>query len=134
MGWDVLILNADGVPKSLSGLPKDWAPKSMGDAAEVRAAIATSAPDVDWTDPAWGVFAGDEFSVEFNLAATGPVDSFALHIRGGGDPLRLIADLCRPNGWAAVDFSTGDLIDLTNPSPESWLAWQQYRDRILGKG
>ena len=36
MSWDVLILNADGAPRSTTEMTDDWQPKTMGDAETVR--------------------------------------------------------------------------------------------------
>ncbi len=129
MSWGVLILNRDGTPSSLVDVPDDWMPKPMGDAAAVRSGISTVLPLVDWSDPGWGLYRTADFSIEFNVNATGLVDGFTLHIRGGGDPLPTIVGVCSANGWVALDYSTGQLIDLVNPSRESWLAFQRFRDQ-----
>jgi hypothetical protein len=128
MSWDVLILNRDGTPPSLVDVPDEWMPKPMGDAAAVRAGISAVLP-VDWSGPNWGLYRADDFSIEFNVNTTGLVDGVTLHIRGAGDPLPTIVGLCSANGWVALDYSTGQLMDLVNPSRESWLAFQRFRDR-----
>jgi hypothetical protein len=133
MSWDVMIMMAEGTPLSLQELPRDWLPKPMGDAAQVRAAISNSLDGVDWSQPAWGTFAGDLFTFEINIIATGSVDAFSLHARGAGDPLPAIVELCSANGWCAFDYSTGERIDLENPSRESWLAFQDYRARVTSR-
>src|SRR4029453_8210949 len=129
-----MILNREGTPANLQGLPDYWMPQPIGDAASVRKAISAAVPGVDWSDPAWGTYRGDGFSVEFNFQADGTVEGFALHIRGGGDPFPTIVALCARNDWAAVDYSTGELIDLEHPSRDSWAAFQQYRDKVAGTG
>jgi hypothetical protein len=134
MSWDVMILNADGTPRSTAEMPKDWRPKTMGDMETVRAMINGTLPGIDWTDPAWGHLLGDGYSIAFNYQTAGEVDSFMLHIRGGGDPVSAIVRLCKSNGWVALDASTGNLMDLDAPSRESWTRFQAYRDRILGRG
>jgi hypothetical protein len=129
-----MILNGDGMPASLENVAADWMPKSMGDTNVVRDAISAVVPGVDWSDPKWGIYLGAGFSIEFNFQAAGPVDAFTLHIRGGGDPLPTIVTLCSRNAWVAYDYSTGEMIDLQPPARESWLAFQQYRDQITGRG
>ncbi len=131
MSWDVMVLNGDGTPTSLVDVSDDWMPKPIGDAEAVRTRITVALPAVDWSDPGWGSYEGDGFSIEFNVHATGLVDGFTLHIRGGGDPLPTIVSLCSANGWVAVDYSTGRLIDLVHPSRESWLAFQRFRDEAI---
>jgi hypothetical protein len=134
MSWDVLILNADGTPRSLAEIPEDWQLRTMGDIETARAMINGTLPGVDWTDPAWGHFLGDGYSIEFNYPSAGEVDSFMLHVRGGGDPVSAIVRLCKRNGWAALDTSAGDFMDLDAPSREGWIQFQAFRDRVLGRG
>lgn len=112
MSWDVMILNREGTPERLEDVPKDWMPRPMGAADTVRDAIRRTLPSADWSDPGWGIFDGDGFSITFNFQETGTVDAFTLHIRGGGDPLSTIVRLCRENDWAAYDYSNGEMIDL----------------------
>jgi len=124
-------MNGDGTPQSLHDVPKDWVPNPLGDATVIRSAIAGTLPDTDWSNPSWGLSAGPGFSFEFNIQSEGPVDAFTIHVRGSGDPLPAIVSLCRANGWVAFDYSTGELLDLSNPSNESWERFQAYRDRIV---
>jgi hypothetical protein len=131
MSWDVLIFSGQGAPSSVSAIPDDWRPHSMGDAEEVRNLITTALPGTDWSDPAWGILDGADWSIEFNYNKTGPVDSFMLHIRGGGDPIAAITGLCRANGWIALDTSTGEFMDLTDPSRDGWDGFKKYRDQVL---
>lgn len=133
MSWDIMILNSDGTPDCLHDAPKDWMPKPMGEAASVRSAITSALPNTDWSDPAWGILAEDSFSLEFNFQKDGPVDAFTIHVRGGGDPLPSIVQLCTTNGWVAFDYSTGEMIDLEDPSRDSWMRFQAYRDRIISQ-
>lgn len=124
MSWDVVIMKTPGDGE---GTPQP----TLGDAGPVREAISRCLPNVDWSDPAWGVLEGAGWSIEFNFAAAGPVDSFMLHVRGGGDPLGAITKLCRENDWVALDMSTGDYLDLRSPSDAGWKSFQGFRDSVL---
>ena len=104
----------------------------MGDAQDVRQAISGAVPGVDWSDPAWGIHKSEGFSIVFNFQASGPVEAFTLHVRGGGDPLPTIVGLCSLNGWVALDHATGELIDLDHPSQGGWVAFQRFRDKVIG--
>lgn len=55
-----------------------------------------------------------------------------LHVRGGGDAISAIASFARPLGWAALDCSTSEFLELDNPSQAGWEAFQAYRDKIIG--
>jgi hypothetical protein len=126
MSWDVMILNAEGTPRCTAEMPADWRPKTMGETETVRAMIDRALPEVDWTDPRWGCLRGDGCSIEFQFQISGDVEAFTLHVRGGGDPVSAIVHLCKCNGWVALDYSTGELIDLDAPSRESWTRFQAY--------
>ncbi len=133
MSWDVMVLRSENLPPDLGNPPEDWMPDEMGEAELVRSKISQALPGVDWSDPAWGRFEGEGFSIEFNFQESGAVNAFTLHIRGWGDPLPAIVGLCRPHGWAAFDYSDGSRINLDNPSRENWAAFQAYRDKVTGQ-
>ena len=114
MSWDISIHR---IPEggTIADALKDGAPP-LGPAVAVRHAVASRCP-VDWTDPQWGVLDIDDVSIEFNVGAQDPIESMMLHIRGEGDPMPIIADLCKVNGWGAIDMSEGP-IDLDNLDAE----------------
>ncbi len=129
MSWTVSVLGGKE-PPPLDHLPDDWRPEPLGSGEEVRRRISAHLPGVDWSDPAWGLYGGDGFTFEFNVGREEPVESFAVHVRGGGDA---VADLLRfavPNGWHLIDWSTGEYIDPRSPSEAGWVGWQAYRDKI----
>jgi len=128
-----MIHRADGLPPHIHDIADDHQFVPMGDAVEVRSNISKVLPDVDWSDPAWGVLDGDGYSIEFNFQPDGPVTGFMLHVRGGSDPIAAIVKLCSAHGWAAIDTSTGDYIDLQAPSHEGWESFQGFRDQIVGR-
>lgn len=132
MSWDVLILRSDGTTP-IHELPKDWRPDPLGDADELRDRLARFFGSLDWSDPAWGILEGNGFSLEFNFTKSGLVDSFMLHVRGGGDAVSPIVAMCKHFCWQALDCSSGDFIDLTNPSTEGWERFQAYRDKVFGR-
>jgi hypothetical protein len=56
-------------------------------------AITAAAPGVDFSDPTWGFIEADQYSIEVNIGDADPVDSFALHVRGGDSAVVVIADI-----------------------------------------
>ena len=126
MSWDVMIFGGD--PEQFTN--EETAP-SLGDAADVRTKISRSLPEVDWTDPAWGVLEGDGWSIEFNHKTDGIADELMLHVRGGGDPIGAIVKLCRDNGWVAYDTTADAVIDLAAPWTRSWEEFQAFRDKAF---
>ena len=97
-----------------------------------RRQIAQHLPGVDWSDPNWGIYEEDEFTIEFNTGEDDPLESLMLHVRGGGDALQALLRLARPTGWGLLDCSTSEFIDLENPSAEGWEAFQEFRDNAIG--
>lgn len=119
MSWDVVILD--------SGEP----PQALGPAERVRASISNIVPTVDWSDPAWGTLESEEWSIEFNVGDAPVVESVMLHVRGDGDPLPVIASICATNGWAALDTSTDERLDLAAPSRKGWDDFRALREAVL---
>lgn len=102
----------------------------LGPAEEVRAAISGVHPDVDWTDPGWGVLERDEWTIELNMDTEPLIRSIMLHVRGSGHPVAAIAAICRQTGWVATDLATGKTLDPDRPSERGWRDFQQFRDSI----
>ena len=122
MSWNLIIL-----PREDPDLD-DVA--TLGDVSEVRARLASVLSPIDWSDPGSGVFEGDGFRIEIALQADGQVPSFMLHVTGQGEPMPVVIELCRKNGWELFDSVAGDYIDIENPSD---LGWKGYHAHIEGK-
>ena len=88
-------------------------------------------PCVDWSDPTWGLFGGDGFSIEFNVGKDEPIKHLMLHVHGGGDAISAITTFARPLGWSALDCSSGQFLDLDHPSKTGWEGFQAYRDQVI---
>lgn len=130
MSWDVLVLNYEG--RRVSEIDEEQLKSvPLGPAAQVRKRIAAHLPGVDWSDPAWGIFHGEDFSIEFNAEKSDPLESIMLHVRGGGDVVPTLLSFATPNGWALLDMSSTEFIDPENPSPEGWEGFQEYRDKVV---
>ena len=128
MSWDVLLLK-----EKCDLNDKDVDVPPLGNRDEIIRTLTALMADLDYSDPTWGILESDEFSIEFNTGREELVDSIMLHIRGGGDPLIIIKLICDHTGWGAFDTSTSDFMDTDKLSPESWLAFQKFRDRVIGK-
>lgn len=131
MSWDVLILNSDGTPEDLNSVPSGWMPIPIGEVSVVREQINRTIDNIEWSVPAWGSYQHEGLSIEFNLQDKGVVESFALHIRGQGDPIPIIATLCRENGWVAIDYYDSKMIDFDQDAHTRWKRFTDYRDDVL---
>jgi len=127
----VVVYRYQGPAPAVQSIPDDYRFPSMGDATTVRKQISAAVSSVDWADPAWGILEDDGYSIEINIKGSGPIDSFMLHVRGGGDPVSVIARLCQLNGWVALDTSAGEFMDLNAPSHDGWRQFQAFRDQVL---
>jgi hypothetical protein len=130
MSWDVLILHLPEGVRSVSELPDDFESGPLGDRTSLIGAIHAVAPDVDFSDPAWGLLSRDAFSIEFNVGADEQVESIMLHVRGGAGSVELIAELLARLGERAVDVQTGDLFEPV-AAVESLAEWRAYRDQVV---
>ncbi len=136
MSWDVLLQSLPPEIRSLDEIPADYAPPSLGSRADLIARIAARLPSVDFSDPAWGRLEGESFSIELNLGSESVTQSLMLHIRGGGEALGVVREICEALRCPAIDCSEGGLIDFGSPhASEGWQRWCAYRDRVLaGRG
>ena len=132
MSWDVLVLNYHGSPPAdIDAMAAAPDPEPLGDGESVRDAISQLLDGVDWTEPAWGVYFNDGYSIEFNVGREKTVDSIMLHVRGGGDAIAAMLQFAQPNNWSLFDCSTSEFIDPNSPSQEGWEGFQAYRDKIV---
>jgi hypothetical protein len=134
MSWDVMLFRFEGEPPADANEIDEKKMVPLGPAAAVRAAISAGLPGVDWSDPTWGGYDGPGFSIEFNTGDEDPIESIMLLVRGGGDAVPAIMAFAVPAGWSALDCSTGKFLDPVRPSDEGWRKFQDYRDRVIGRG
>lgn len=128
MSWDVMVMDVGTPPPPMEEME---AGNVMGSPDKVREQISAHLPDVDWSDPSWGIYEGDGFSFEFNMGEEEEQDGFMVHVRGGGDAISALLQFAIPNGWSLLDCSTSEWIDPDNPSDEGWTGFQEFRDRVI---
>ena len=130
MSWDVMLFKFNVPPASTEEIDESNI-VPLGQSAQVREAISSMLPGVNWSDPAWGVVDGPGFSIEFNTGKEDPIKSIMLHVRGGGNAVPAIMAFAIPAGWSALDCSTGEFLDPVKPSDEGWKKFQEYRDQVI---
>jgi hypothetical protein len=131
VSWDVSVFGGNE-PPPVDNFPPDWEPPIIGSAHEVRASISAHLPDVDWSDPGWGLYGGKGFTFEFSITGD-PVRHIMVYVRGSGDAVADLLRFATPNGWYLLDWSSGRLIDHQNPS-SCWEEWQEYAAKIRKQG
>ena len=122
MSWNLIIL-----PREDTDIDDE---ATLGDVDAVRARIESVLSPVVWSDDGAGVFEGDGFRIDIGLQPGGEVESFMLHVTGQGNPVPVVAELCRKHGWALFDSVAGDYMNIDDPSDEGW---QGYHAHINGK-
>ena len=134
MSWDLFAMKLPREARTVDDLDADYEPPTIGPRHAVIEAIASVVPTADFSDPSWGLIETAHALIEVNLGSEEIVDSFALHVRGGGvEVLTLIADLLAAVDVRAIDGSSGDFFDASG-SRQGWEEWQRYRDDVLGDG
>jgi hypothetical protein len=117
MSRDLLVLRFKGkAPRNIDKVERAQVAE-LGPAQEVRDRIVSALPSVDWSDPSWGKLAGEGYSIEFNVGREDVIDNIMLHVHGEGDPVAAIKAITKKNGWALLDFSTGNVLDPDKPLP-----------------
>jgi hypothetical protein len=134
MSWDVLVMNYHGAPPAdVDEMAAAGEPDPLGAAAAVRAAISQHLDGVDWSDPTWGLYAGEGYTIEFNIGDEETVDSLMLHVRGGGAAIPALFCFAQPNNWSLFDCSTSEFLDPEDPSHEGWEGFQALRDKVVDR-
>ena len=118
MSWDVLFAPS----------------KPFGPRSDVIARIRARLPNVDFSDPAWGRYRTDQFSIELNLGEEPVSSSLMLHVRGDDAALATVREISEALDCGAFDCTTGELIEFDGPNAgEGLKRWRGFRDEVLGR-
>ena len=120
-------------PPPVEQMPGDWRGEVLGSQTEVREKISAVLPEVDWSNPTWGILEGDGFSFEFNVGSEDPFDGFMIHVRGGGPAIIPLLRLAEATGWYLLDCSQGEWLHHCKDPEAGWVGFQAYRDKVISK-
>ncbi|MCB0402949.1 MAG: hypothetical protein KDD41_12750 [Flavobacteriales bacterium] len=129
MSWDVAILK-----EKFDLNDQDYLPSPLGNRSEIVKELCALLPGLDFSDPSWGRYEGNGFSIEFSTGDDESVNTIMLHVRGGGDPMPVITLILLEQKWEAMDCSTGEFMDCKNMDDTSWVEFQKFRDKIIDRG
>lgn len=132
MSWDILIQDFPAAATTVADIPDDFQPQPIGSRADLIAKIRDVVPSADFSNPEWGVFEGDGFSIEFQMGDEDVCGGISLMIRGGGSPTPLVAALLDRLQLRAIDCQSSEFFDV-EAARESFGSWQRYRDQVFGK-
>ncbi len=133
MSYDIFVQDIPSSVQCVEDVPEDFCPESVGRRSEIAAVITAVAPEVDFSDPSWGIIEGGGWSIEVSLGQEEEVLGFAFHLRGSGEePLSVIAEILRRLKLRA--FAPGSDTGLFEPGPDvsgAFQKWQRYRDQAI---
>ncbi|MFZ5985697.1 MAG: hypothetical protein ACOYWZ_01045 [Bacillota bacterium] len=106
MSWGIVLVKVPDEVRTLSELPKDYSPPPLGTLNHILDMLKELLPDVDFSNPSWGILGTEKGSIEFSIGDKDPVESIVLYIRG--KVIDIIEEICQKASWQAFDASTGD--------------------------
>jgi hypothetical protein len=130
MSWDVVLMKVPSNIVTVEDFPDDFS-SELGPRSQVLLTLATVLPELDLTDPTWGILDGDDFSIQFNIGDDDPVDTIMLHVRGGDSAIGAIQRVCERTGWRALDMSGSGFINFAEDPAAGLRQWRIFRDRTV---
>jgi hypothetical protein len=130
MSWDIFVQKIPADARTLDDIPADFRPASIGQRSDIISKVKEVAPSADFSNPAWGVIEGDDYSIEVNLGSGEEVMSFVFHVRGSGEAANVVADILRRLGLRGLDSGTGNIFDPDRAS-SGFEEWRRYREQAV---
>lgn len=131
MSWDLYAQDLPAEAKSVSEIPADFSPRTLGPRTEIIAKIKEVVPTADFSDPSWGLVDGPGYSIEISLGDD-EVNCFAFHVHGDELPIGWIEAILKRLNLRAIDMQSAELFN-REAAVESFNQWKAYRDRSTGK-
>ncbi|MCA9255156.1 MAG: hypothetical protein KDA33_05935 [Phycisphaerales bacterium] len=131
--WDIYVqdippgtLSADQIPEGFKAVP-------VGQRDEIIAAIREIAPEVDFTEPTWGVIRGDDYVIEINIGDEPATTDFAFHVRGDERAVDIIERILKRLDLRAFDpQSVSGIFRPGAEARESLRSWRTFHDNRVG--
>lgn len=148
MPWTVILSNVNGEPLGavdcVRGVIAKWLPGTAfgtsPSGAEKLAALEGLGVDIP---PALravfatlsaderGMYEEDGVSLEFSLGTTAMVETVTVDVRGSGDPVPVLRQLCVPEGWQVQEMG-GPVVNLQgDDAGAGWAKYARYRDTTV---
>lgn len=132
MSWDIIVMNLPDVP-TVAEIPEGFQPPPIGPRSALISRILAVCPQADFSDPAWGIIQGADWSIEVNVGTEETCSSIALHVRGGDTAMSTVATILGHLRLRGIDVQTGEFFVDGPESRSSFRAWREYRDRVVGE-
>ncbi|MCH7861345.1 hypothetical protein ACQKOH_15320 [Sphingomonas sp. NPDC092331] len=132
MSWDLYAQDFPPVA-SVEDIPEDFDPQPLGPRDTVILKIRAVLPDVDFSDPGWGLLRREGWSIEFNLGNDAECSGVSLYVRGGGaDAMEVVDSILHAIGARGIDLQTSRFFTL-EAARKSFGTWQDYRDQVVAE-
>lgn len=105
----------------------------LGNREEIIKKLKNKFSNIDYSDKSWGILIEQDFSIEFNTGSDEIVNTIMLHIRGGGNVIKIVQTICEILDGHALDISYTRYIDFdfSEKTEESWGDFQKYRNQVI---
>ena len=132
MSYDFCVQDLPEGASSVDEIPADFAPSPLGPRQSIVEGILDVLPMADFSEPTWGRFDTDGWSIEINIGEQDPCRSFMLHVRGGLEAIGAVAAILERLGFRALDASEGGIFSADQASEDSFGKWREYRKQVVG--
>jgi hypothetical protein len=133
MSWDIFVQDFPQEAKTVTDIPMDFRPRSLGKRSAIIERIRAVVPAADFSDPSWGVIDGDGWSIEVSMGDEQECRSFVFHVRGGDGSVGAVEAILRDLGLRAMNSETGDFFVSGSAALDSFRKWRAYRDQVAGE-
>ena len=132
MSWDVFVQNFPPDIKSVAEIPDNFVSQPIGTREEIITKIKQIVPTANFSDKAWGIIDGSDFSIEVNLGNKDLLIGFAFHVRGPDTAAACVIEILELLDLRAFDTATGDFLN-PNQAAKGLQHWRTYRDKSLSQ-
>ena len=133
MSWDLIVFAKDTPTRSdekgLASFEDGWEATDIGTLEEVPREISRAFPETNWSDPTWGLLAGDSFSLEFSLGRKEPVNTFSIHARGSATDA--VLHMISVTGWKVLDVQTTQWLNDAEDPDRGRRLFQNFLDTVI---
>ncbi len=133
MSWDILVFDFPRNAATVADIPADFTHGLIGTRQAMIEKIKEVVPTANFSDPAWGLIDGGDWSVEVNMGKEEECNGLAFHVRGGDGAAGVVAAILQHLNLRAVDSQTGDFFVPGPKALESFGQWRRYRDQVLAQ-
>jgi hypothetical protein len=130
VSWDLFAQDLPAAITSVSDIPDDFVPQSIGKRVSLIAKIKGVVPQVDFAKPDWGKIHIPDCEIEIGMGNDEDVESIAFHVYGGELAPGVVVAILRALQLRALDSATGEIFNEVEAA-DSFMKWQKHRDKIL---